>query len=207
LGIDTGGGTGIAGNDVISNISLGAGAVVTGNTFGEVFPILTPVTPEGAAGNPPVLPGFLPANLAPIGNQTSFGAPGQIYSGIPINQNSDPLSLDSGRRVLGGFSVSDGFFAAIQPVIEEGCGCGPVYTEGAVPGAIEGQTLGPVIEQTPEGFFEGASSEQGDGDQEGEADQVEEESIVKEDSGRAPAPSFLKRMSSWIITPTDHIES
>ena len=96
----------------------------------------------------------------------------------------------------------------VEQIIDDGCGCGSVISEGEVPvGSIDGQILGPVIEQTPEGFFEGASSEEGDGDQEGEADQVEEESVVKEDSGRAPAPSFLKRMSSWIITPTDHIES
>ena len=97
----------------------------------------------------------------------------------------------------------------VQQIIGDGCGCGPVYFEGAVPGAIDGQILGPVpvIQQTPEGFFEGASSEEGDGEQEGEAEQAEEKSIVNEDSDHAPAPSFLKRMSSWIITPTDQIES
>ena len=226
-GIDAG--SGIVGNDVISDIQLGAGQVITGNTFGEVFPIITPVTPEGVTGNPPRLPGFLPANLAPIGNQTSFGAPGQIYSGIPINQNSDPLTLDSGRRVLGGFSVSDGFFneggdvvdcgcdsacdcgtstpievMPVQPIIEEGCGCGPVYSEGEVPmGKIDGQILGPVIEQTPEGFFEGASTEDVEEDQQNEND---DDIAENEGSDNVAAPSFLKRISSW-ITPTNDIKA
>ena len=237
-GIDNG--AGVVGNDVVSNIQLGAGQVVAGNTFGEVFPILTPVTPEGAAGNPPRLPGFLPANLAPIGNQVSFASPGPIYSGIPINQNSDPLSLDSGRRVLGGFSVSEGLFTEVsgdvvdcgcecdcqcgnstpidacgnpifampvEQIIDDGCGCGPVYSEGEVPmGSIDGQILGPVIEQTPDGFFEGAAAEEGDGDQQGQEDKADKESIVSEDPDHVPAPSFLKRLSNW-ITPTDQIES
>lgn len=54
----------------------------------------------------------------------------------------------------------------IEQIIDDGCGCGPVYSEGQLPvGAIDGQVVEPVIEQTPEGFFEGASTEEGDGDQ------------------------------------------
>ena len=233
-GIDAGGPTTTVGNDVISNIQLGPGQVISGNTFGEVVPIITPVTPDGVTGNPPQLPGFLPPNLAPLGNQVSFASPGSIYSGIPINQNSDPLSLDSGRRVLGGFSVSEGFFAQgseavdcgcdcacdcgtsdpieafvdpvismpVEQIIDEGCGCGPVYSEGEVPaGSIDGQILGPVIEQTPDAFFEATSTD------EGETDEAQAKGIVNEDPDHPPAPSFLKRMSNWIITPTDQIES
>ena len=33
-----------------------------------------------------------------------LAGPGPIYSGIPINGNADPLSLDSGRAVTGGYS-------------------------------------------------------------------------------------------------------
>ena len=79
-----------------------------------------------------------------------------------------------------------------------------------MPGAIDGQILGPVpvIQQTPEGFFEGVSTEEeDDGDQESETDEAEEKSIVTEDPDHAPAFSFLKRISSWITTPTDQFES
>ena len=234
-GIDNG--AGVVGNDVLSNIQLGPGQVISGNTFGEVVPIITPVTPDGVTGNPPQLPGFLPPNLAPIGNQVSFASPGPIYSGIPINQNSDPLTLDSGRRVLGGFSVSEGFFneggdvvdcgceivdcgcgdstpvdacgnpimaVPVEPVIDEGCGCGPVYSEGDVPmGTIDGQILNPVIEQNPEGFFEGASTKDVEEDQQNQNDEGIAEN---EDSDNVAAPSFLKRISSW-ITPTNDIKA
>ena len=236
-GIDRG--AGIVGNDVVSNIQLGAGQVVTGNTFGEVFPILTPVTPEGAAGNPPVLPGFLPPNLVPIGNQVSFATPGPIYSGIPINQNSNPLALDSGRRVTGGFSVSDGLFTEVsgdvvdcgcegdcgcgnstpidacgnpimampvEQIIDDGCGCGPVFSEGVPMGTIDAQMLTPVSEQNSDVFFEGASTEEVDGEQVDQAEELDEEIIANEDPDHKPAPSFLKRLSNW-ITPTDQIES
>ena len=40
-----------------------------------------------------------------------------------------------------------------------------------------------------------------------ETDEAEEKSIVTEDPDHAPAPSFLKRISSWITTPTDQFES
>ena len=233
-GIDIGAPSVTVGNDVFSNIQLGFGDVVTDNTFGEVVPVippLEPVTPEGAAGNPPRLPGFLPPNLVPIGNQVSFGTPGPIYSGIPINQNSNPLTLDSGRAVTGGYSVSNGFFnegdidcgcececdcgslppvdacgnpimaMPVEQIIDDGCGCGPIYSEGEVPmGAIDAQMLSPVIEQTPEVFFEGASGEEVDGDQ---VDQIDEEIVKNEDSDRIPEPSFLKRFSSWIAPKND----
>ena len=92
----------------------------------------------------------------------------------------------------------------VEQVIGDDCGCGPVYSEGEIPmGAIEGQILEPVIEQTPEGFFEGATTEEVEGDQ---ADQADEEVASNEDADRVPEPSFLKRFSSWII-PTDQIES
>jgi hypothetical protein len=92
----------------------------------------------------------------------------------------------------------------VEPIIEDGCGCGPVYTEGEVPmGAIDGQILGPVIEQTPDdGCFEGASMEDGSD----KLEQGDEDTLAKGDSDHVPAPSFLKRFSSWII-PTNDIRS
>ena len=238
-GIDSGDPSFTVGNDVLSNIQLGFGQVFADNTFGELVPTIPPlegVQPEGATGNPPRLPGFIPANLAPIGNQVSPRAPGPIYSGIPINANADPLTLDSGRRVTGGYAVSDGYFTEggdmgcgcevvdcgcgdatpvdacgnpimampVERVIGDGCGCGPVYSEGEVPmGAIDGQMLEPVIEQTPEGFFEGAAAEETDGQP---SEQADEEVASNEDSDHVSEPSFLKRLSNW-ITPTDQIES
>ena len=70
-------------------------------------------------------------------------------------------------------------------------------------GKIDGQILGPVIEQTPEGFFEGASTEDVEEDQQNEND---EDIAENEDSDNVAAPSFLKRISSW-ITPTNDIKA
>ena len=70
-------------------------------------------------------------------------------------------------------------------------------------GKIDGQILGPVIEQTPEGSFEGASTEDVEEDQQNEND---EDIAENEDSDNVAAPSFLKRISSW-ITPTNDIKA
>ena len=70
-------------------------------------------------------------------------------------------------------------------------------------GSVDGQMLEPVIEQTSEGFFEGAATEEVDGDQ---VEQSEEEIVAKEDADHPPEPSFLKRFSSWIV-PKGQIES
>ena len=233
-GIDIGNPVATAGNDVFSNIQLGFGDSITGNTFGEtvsVIPPLEPVTPEGVTGNPPRLPGFLPANLAPIGNLIGsfIGAPGPIYSGIPINANSDPLTLDSGRRVTGGFNVANGGieqYAAegdcacdcgcgepadacgnaiiempVEQVIDEGCGCGPVEVQGGVPvDAVNGQPWQPVLEHSPEVLLDGASTEAVEGEQ------PEEEVAEVIEGKQLPAPSFLKRFSSWMST-SNNIES
>ena len=103
-GIDAGGSTSInAGNDVLSNIQLGFGESVASGTFGEL--IAGPVN-TGATGNPPVFPSLPPilSNLLSNRIDPFLGGPGQIYSGIPINGNGNPLSLDSGRPVSGGYS-------------------------------------------------------------------------------------------------------
>jgi hypothetical protein len=226
-GIDTGDPSFTVGNDIMSNIQLGFGQAFTGNTFAEV-PLGGAI--NGATGNPPRLPGFIPANLPPVGNLVGnfLRAPGPIYSGIPINRNADPLSLDSGRAVTGGYAVSNGIYSAgvevdcgcdvvdcgcstavdacgnamisvpVEPIMEDGCECGPVYTEGEVPmGSIEGPVVDPVIQQTPEGFFEGATSEEAEAES---TDEISEEIVERTDPSHMPAPSFLKRISSWIAT-------
>jgi uncharacterized repeat protein (TIGR01451 family) len=88
-----------------------------GNTGGFDDPTPLDLPPQGAAGNPPNLPGLPPLSGTPIGNLISgfAGSPGTIYSGIPINANANPLSLDSGRAVSGGYS-GDGS-------IVSDCGC------------------------------------------------------------------------------------
>ena len=162
-------------------------------------------------------------------------APGPIYSGIPINANADPLTLDSGRAVTGGYSVSNGSFTEgdagcgcevvdcgcevsmpvdacgdaimsvpVDTVIDEGCGCGPVYTEGTVPmGAIEGPIVEPVGQESVDGFFEGASNEEEQGDP---VEQSEDDVAETKDPDHVPVSSFLKRFSSWIV-PTNDIKS
>ena len=57
---------------------------------------------NGASGNPPNIVGLPPIASVPISQ--FLAGPGPIYSGIPINGNADPLSLDSGRAVTGGYS-------------------------------------------------------------------------------------------------------
>ena len=56
-GADSGAAGSTVGNDQISNITVGAGEAVTGNTFGEVLALDAPLD-EGTAGFPPNLPTF-----------------------------------------------------------------------------------------------------------------------------------------------------
>ena len=61
-----------------------------------------PIVNNGASGNPPRIPGLPPIASVPISQ--FLNGPGPIYSGIPINANANPLSLDSGRAVTGGYT-------------------------------------------------------------------------------------------------------
>ena len=56
-GNDNGAPGSTVGNDQISNITVGAGEAVTGNTFGETLALDAPLN-EGTAGFPPNLPSF-----------------------------------------------------------------------------------------------------------------------------------------------------
>ena len=86
---------------MFSNIQLGFGDVFTSNTFAEQVR-------GGATGNPPTFQGLPRITQSQIGSLLSSfsGLPGPIYSGIPINGNADPLSLDSGRAVTGGYAAT-----------------------------------------------------------------------------------------------------
>jgi len=101
------------GTNLVSNISLGFGEAAEPSTFAEV-PIVDEFFGElpgnGASGNPPRLPGFLPPNFTQVGGLISgfLGSPGPIYSGVPINANANVLSLDSGRAVTGGYNIDYG---------------------------------------------------------------------------------------------------
>ena len=77
-----------------------------------------PTQAGGASGNPPQLPGLPPIRIPNIGSFTSgfLGSAGTIYSGVPINANANPISLDSGRAVSGGFN-------SIGGMASEDCGC------------------------------------------------------------------------------------
>ena len=98
-GQDASGSAGTIGNDEFSGIVLNFGQSLTFNNFGERL--------SGTSGSPARLPALLPIFRSPIGNLISsfLGSPGPIYSGIPINTNANPLSLDSGRPVTGGYVV------------------------------------------------------------------------------------------------------
>ena len=105
-GIDVGGDGATIGNDEFSGIRLPFGTVFSGNTFGEI--LQSPST-RTTSGSPAQLPALAPIFRSPVTSLLSsfLGGPGPIYSGIPINSNANPLTLDSGRPVTGGY-VSDG---------------------------------------------------------------------------------------------------
>ena len=120
---DNGAAGSTVGNDQISNITLGTGeAAVTGNTFGETLALDAPLN-EGTAGFPPNLPSFATFDNLSIGNRLGFnGSPGPIYAGIPINANANPLSLESGRPIAGGYNVDFGNADSGSPVeVEQEC--------------------------------------------------------------------------------------
>ncbi len=109
-GIDSGDASFIATNDRFSNIQLGFGQTSESTTFAERL--------TGASGNPPQLPSLPSVARSPISNliNNALAGPGPIYSGVPINSNANPLSLDSGLPVTGGYAVTDS-------LASEDCGC------------------------------------------------------------------------------------
>ena len=208
-GIDTGDPSFTVGNDEFSNISLGFGQSFTGNTFAELQGSGTGSTTPGF---PPNLPSFSTfTNLSVSTLLTGFtGSPGPIYSGIPINANANPLSLESGQAVAGGYNVNnaisdpgtpvevepnycevpvdacDPYNSAVpveqpvQQIIVDECGCGPVLPVAPCHGG-EVISEGQVIEAPIEN------------------QQIE---VPNAETLGAPIsisePSFLKRFTNWL---------
>ena len=113
----------IADNQLI-DIQLGFGQSFANNSFGEVQQQIDDITGtvNGTSGSPSRLPpiiGVGPALNNAFGN--FLGGPGPVYSGIPIASNGNPLTLQSGRPVSGGYS--SGFAAAPADAVGVDCGC------------------------------------------------------------------------------------
>ena len=122
-GIDIGDPSFTAANDQFSNIQLGFGQTIDAATFAEQLLGDSSLT----AGNPPNLPFLGPLVNNPISNLINgfVGSQSTIYSGVPINANADPLSLDSGRAVTGGYVGSgDGWGENCDPCGEVIDPCG-----------------------------------------------------------------------------------
>jgi len=197
-------------NDVWSGIELGFGQVIDSGTFGEQR--------TGASGNPPQFQGVGPLAFNPVSNLINgFGgsSPGTIYTGIPINGNADPLSLESGRPVTGGFALPAEELAGdecgscevdpcgntipVEQIIDDGCGCGPVGPQGQMQYeevTVEGAET--VWDDEVDSVSE-AHAVEGEESEGGIVDQIDEdrsEEMANEDVIRKP--SFLKRLSSWL---------
>jgi uncharacterized repeat protein (TIGR01451 family) len=203
-GIDNSGFT--VGNDSISNINLGFGQTVVAGTFAEQLA----ANPSGVAGNPPNLPRLGPIFNSPINNllRGFTGAPGPIYSGIPINANADPLSLDSGRAVAGGYAV-DGTAGdcclpePIDPCCEPTDPCGETINvneemiEQPVDCGCEGEIIETEQLMQTEGEAVPVANELTDGEQIERTDQAEIPSPLLTEATLGKT-SLLKRMSNWL---------
>ena len=116
VSVDSVGWNGKTGTELLD--SLAANILVSGDAFTIQFEVeLNPkriISPQEKQAYPSLLPGFHSAKLTPIGDLiTSFiGAPGPIYSGIPIDRNPSPSGLDSETRVPSRYSVGDGSIMA-----------------------------------------------------------------------------------------------
>jgi hypothetical protein len=195
-GIDTGDPSFTIGDDQFSDIVLNWGQVFDESTFGERLP--------GAAGNPPNLPGLGPIANSPIGRLLgSFATSSStIYSGIPINSNANPLSLDSGREVSGGYAVA----------LDDACGCPVTVDAGAETNALFGDESyadleTPIAEQADSAIGETEVVTE-DCDCECEAETTQDtqtnESLpthvihVPDACDPQHGPHFLKRFSNWL---------
>ena len=212
-GADNGAPGSTVGNDQISNITLGTGEAITGNTFGEALALDAPLN-EGTAGFPPNLPTFATFSTLSSGNRlSSFGGPGPIFGGNPINANANPLTLESNRPIAGGYNVDFGNADSGAPVdVEQECcdvapvdpcnTCGlpiPVMQQQPVEQFIGDQCgCGPAMPVEP--------MQSGEVINEGQIMEVpveiEPENIPNADSMGTPlgltAPSFLKRFTGWL---------
>ena len=86
--------------------------------------IIRPSSAATTSGNPARLPALSPPFVQRISNSLGFlGGPGTTYGGIPIRANANPLSLDNGLPVTGGYSMDIAApLDATAPL--EYCGCG-----------------------------------------------------------------------------------
>ena len=206
---------------MFSNIQLGFGDAFTANTFAERVR-------GGATGNPPTIPGLPRITQSQIGSLlNSFaGSPGPIYSGIPINGNADPLSLDSGRAVTGGYATPtqdngscDPCSEIVDPCAEmidacEPCGevvdpCGQPITEilddgcGCGPVTPYGQVPSEYLGESVIGEFAEPESES-DSQEASEVETAEnqqgpDDSVLKSGEYETlDASSFLTRMAKWL---------
>ena len=197
-GIDFGGPLSTVGNDTISNISLTWGQIFGTNTFAEQL--------QGTSGNPPRFPVLSPILSSPVGGLLGgfLVGPGPIYSGVPINTNANPLTLQSSRPIQGGYAVA-GF------VTESDCGCPEPINPCCQPTeqSVE-QTMEQPVEQVINGD-EMVVEGQGvileamiDGEVviedccDGEIAIPAEEMIPCEDERVIKRPSFLKRFNGWL---------
>jgi hypothetical protein len=190
-GVENGDPSTNVGDDIISNIQLGWGESFGTNTFAERLP--------GASGNPASLPSLAPNFNSPISRLVSsyVGGPGPIYSGVPINSNANPLSLDSGRAVTGGYSATglvdcgcptpvEACEQRITEVVSEDCCSDAVVTEQPA-----------MTEAMPQVIHEVMDGEINDC---GQSETVIpcEEVIPCATENHHRRPSFLKRINNWL---------
>jgi uncharacterized repeat protein (TIGR01451 family)/fimbrial isopeptide formation D2 family protein len=198
-GIDNGDSAWTIGNDEFSNIVLGWGDSFTSGTFGEIPEVID----NGTSGNPPNFPSLGPIYRNPISSLLNgyLGGPGPIYSGIPIASSQNPLTLESGRPVTGGYSIdaaSDEVECCevvetvdpcceetvpVEEVVEVECGCEPVSEE----------VCGEETEVASDCVVDPAM----------ELDCCDELPIEEQPIEDCPpkflrGPKFLQRMSSWL---------
>ena len=118
-GVATSDVAGSIGSNQLNNIVLGFGDNFTSNSFSEISQI------TGTSGSPALLPGFLNfGGSERLNNRISnfIGGPGPVFAGNPIASNANPLTLDSGRPVTGGYATE---FASPDATADAtgDCGC------------------------------------------------------------------------------------
>ena len=118
-GVATSDVAGSIGSNQLNNIVLGFGDNFTSNSFSEISQI------TGTSGSPALLPGFLNfGGSERLNNRISnfIGGPGPVFAGNPIASNANPLTLDSGRPVTGGYATEFASPDAIADATGD-CGC------------------------------------------------------------------------------------
>ena len=141
----------------LNDIVLGFNQNFTDNSFGEIQ-IVDDIsgTVDGTSGSPARLPpiiGVGPALNNAFGN--FLGGPGPVYSGIPINSNSNPLTLQSNRPVTGGYS--SGFAAAPVDAVGVDCGC-PEVIEAPYAAEVPYQNEVPYNAPVEQPYVEGCET-------------------------------------------------